>query len=111
MASLQRFVYILRSRSDPSRFYSGRTSNIRKRLASHNAGECTATKKYGPWDLDVLIAFRDEARALAFERYLKSGSGVAFAATSPLMSSVRRKVSPVRIVIIRAKRRVLRRSI
>jgi hypothetical protein len=28
---------------------------------------------------DVLVEFADERRALAFERYLKSGSGVAFA--------------------------------
>jgi hypothetical protein len=27
----------------------------------------------------VIIEFRDQARALAFERYLKSGSGRAFA--------------------------------
>jgi hypothetical protein len=32
-----------------------------------------------PWELDVLIQFSDERRAMAFERYLKSGSGVAFA--------------------------------
>ena len=29
--------------------------------------------------LDAIVAFQDETRALAFERYLKSGSGVAFA--------------------------------
>ena len=77
--ALQRFVYVLRSRNHPSRFYTGRTSNITQRLASHNAGECSATKKDRPWDLDVLVAFRDDARARAFERYLKSGSGCAFA--------------------------------
>ena len=75
----QRFVYVLRSRNHPSHFYTGRTFNIKERLASHNAGECTATKKYRPWDLDVVVAFRDETRALAFERYLKSGSACAFA--------------------------------
>src|SRR5260221_6197509 len=49
------------------------------RLAEHNRGCCTHTAKYGPWSLDVVIEFADERRALAFERYLKSGSGVAFA--------------------------------
>ena len=72
------FVYVLRSRSDPDRYYTGVTANIRDRLASHNAGECTHTVRDRPWDLDVIIGFRDEARALTFERYLKSGSGVAF---------------------------------
>lgn len=37
------------------------------------------TAKYGPWTLDVIIEFADERRAVLFERYLKSGSGVAFA--------------------------------
>lgn len=32
-----------------------------------------------PWAVDVLIKFADETRALGFERYLKSGSGVEFA--------------------------------
>jgi hypothetical protein len=29
--------------------------------------------------IDVVVEFADERRAIAFERYLKSGSGVAFA--------------------------------
>jgi hypothetical protein len=29
--------------------------------------------------IDVVIEFADEERAVRFERYLKSGSGVAFA--------------------------------
>jgi hypothetical protein len=45
----------------------------------HNAGACTHTAKHRPWLLDVVIEFADERRAVAFERYLKSGSGVAFA--------------------------------
>lgn len=49
------------------------------RLAAHNAGKCTHTAGRGPWTIDTLIEFVDERRALAFERYLKSGSGVAFA--------------------------------
>jgi hypothetical protein len=32
-----------------------------------------------PWSLDVVVEFSDEAHTVAFERYLKSGSGVAFA--------------------------------
>jgi len=32
-----------------------------------------------PWIIDVIVEFSDERRALAFERYLKSGSGNAFA--------------------------------
>ena len=32
-----------------------------------------------PWEVDLVIQFAKEARGLAFERYLKSGSGCAFA--------------------------------
>ena len=78
MAAPKRFVYILRSRADFTRYYTGITSNLRARLAAHNTGECTHTAEGRPWDLDVVIAFRDQDRAAALERYLKSGSGVAF---------------------------------
>ena len=79
MATKKRFVYVLRSLSDRDRYYTGVTSNVQMRLSARNAGECVHTARRRPWELDVVIVFRDQARALAFERYLKSGSGVAFA--------------------------------
>lgn len=75
----KRFVYILRSASEPVRYYTGLTSNLVLRLAAHNAGHYTHTADGRPWKIDVVIEFNDERRALAFEQYLKSGSGVAFA--------------------------------
>ena len=79
MASPKPFVYVLRSLSDRTRYYIGVTSDVKARLSSHNAGECLHSARHRPWELDVLIAFRDQSRALRLERYLKSGSGVAFA--------------------------------
>ena len=79
MARKKRFVYVLRSLSNRDRYYIGVTYDVGSRLCSHNAGECVQTTRNRPWELDVVIAFRDEARALEFERYLKSGSGSAFA--------------------------------
>lgn len=73
------FVYILRNGESPRRYYTGHTADVSRRHAEHNAGRCTHTAKYRPWSLDVVIEFTDEQRAVAFERYLKSGSGVAFA--------------------------------
>ena len=73
-----KYVYILESR-DSEHFYIGLTDDLRARLARHNAGEVTHTAKYLPWRIKTYIAFSDEARAVAFERYLKSGSGRAFA--------------------------------
>lgn len=48
-------------------------------LEAHNAGHCAHTASGRPWEIDVLVQFTDERRALAFEKYLKSGSGAAFA--------------------------------
>jgi len=73
-----KYVYILESR-DSEHFYIGLTDDLRARLARHNAGEVTHTAKYLPWRIKTYIAFSDEAGAVAFERYLKSGSGRAFA--------------------------------
>jgi hypothetical protein len=67
-----------RSRSVPARYYTGLTSHVAARLAAHNAGRCTHTSSARPWELVVVIEFADETRAIAFEKYLKSGSGVAF---------------------------------
>ncbi len=76
---LKRFVYVLKNAEVPPRHYTGVTSDVTKRITEHNAGSCTHTAKYRPWFIDVVIEFSDERRAVAFERYLKSGSGVAFA--------------------------------
>ena len=73
-----KYVYILES-LDSEHFYVGITDNLRARLAKHNAGEVPHTSKFGPWRIKTYIAFSDEAQAIAFERYLKSGSGRAFA--------------------------------
>jgi putative endonuclease len=75
----KRFVYVLNSGTVPPRYYTGLTSDVPTRYAEHNAGSCIHTAKYRPWSIDVVIEFADERRAVAFERYLKSGSGVAFA--------------------------------
>lgn len=80
MSNPQRFVYILNSTSDTRRYYTGLTRNVRARLAEHNAGRCRHTGRWTPWRVIVVVAFASEARAIQFERYLKSGSGCAFAA-------------------------------
>ena len=77
--SRKRFVYVLKSRSQPSRYYTGVTSDVAARLAAHNTGQCHHTARGGPWEIDVVVEFADEKRGPVFERYLKSGSGVAFA--------------------------------
>lgn len=72
-------VYILRSLNDPDRHYVGVTMDPNRRLDEHNSGKSIHTNKYKPWELTVCIGFTDSAKAHNFERYLKSGSGRAFA--------------------------------
>jgi predicted GIY-YIG superfamily endonuclease len=74
-----RYVYILESLSAVERFYVGVTSDLKARLKKHNAGQVTHTSKFAPWRIKTYIAFSDDLQALRFERYLKSGSGRAFA--------------------------------
>ena len=79
-----KYVYILTSVNDPERHYTGITANVEERLAKHNSGAVKHTCKFRPWRLNSYVAFSDEKRAVAFERYLKSGSGRAFAKKTSL---------------------------
>jgi predicted GIY-YIG superfamily endonuclease len=72
-----KYVYILESIAFPAETYIGLTDDLRARLAAHNAGQARHTSKLKR--LLTSIAFADEEKAVAFERYLKSSSGRAFA--------------------------------
>ncbi len=75
----KRIVYILRSVADPLRHYVGITNDVQGRLGWHNDGPCGHTINHRPWTLVVSIEFPTERDAVRFEKYLKSGSGRAFA--------------------------------
>lgn len=74
-----RYVYLLRSESTPKQTYVGSTADFQKRIKQHNSGESPYTARFRPWRPIVVLRFEDDAKAEAFERYLKSGSGHAFA--------------------------------
>lgn len=74
------YVYILDSLSHPGCHYTGLTDNLQARLAKHNEGGCIHTAKHKPWQIRIAVAFRNREQAAAFESYLKSHSGRAFAA-------------------------------
>jgi predicted GIY-YIG superfamily endonuclease len=80
MSDSKRIVYILKNEAQPPCYYTGLTSDLPARLDAHNAGRCRHTARGRPWQIDVILEFADEPRAVAFERYLKSGAGCAFAA-------------------------------
>jgi putative endonuclease len=73
------YVYILESLSDAGGFYVGLTNDLTARLSKHNEGGVPHSAKLRPWRIKTAVAFRDRAKAAAFERYLKSASGRAFA--------------------------------
>jgi len=73
------YVYLLESEPEPDRRYVGLTIDLRQRLQDHNAGKSSHTAKYRPWRVVTYVAFSNRSKAEAFERYLKSGSGHAFA--------------------------------
>jgi predicted GIY-YIG superfamily endonuclease len=79
MERQKRIVYIVRSDNFPSRHYTGITSDVRARLQWHNRSTSGYGVRYRPWSLVVSIEFPTEPAARRFERYLKSGSGRAFA--------------------------------
>jgi len=72
------YAYILQSINHPAQLYRGQTSDLKQRLAEHNAGKCIQTSKYTPWKIRFYAAFETSALARKFEQYLKSGSGHAF---------------------------------
>lgn len=74
-----KYVYLLQSRTVPWKRYIGITTDLENRLMAHNTGRSSHTARFRPWKVVVSIRFEDDARAEEFERYLKSGSGNAFA--------------------------------
>ena len=73
------YVYLIESQGQPGQRYVGLTENLKTRMADHNAGRSVHTARFRPWRLVVYVGFAEAGRARAFERYLKVGSGHAFA--------------------------------
>ena len=73
------YTYILRSISQPEQRYIGSTADLKSRLIKHNSGEVPHTSKFKSWKIEAYFAFETNEKAVAFEAYLKTGSGHAFA--------------------------------
>lgn len=69
-----KYVYVLQSKKD-GEWYTGCTSDLRKRFELHRDGKVTATKGRGPLDIIYYEAARDKDDAFDRERYLKTGMG------------------------------------
>ena len=73
------YTYILQSERNPDHHNVGFTEDLAQRLKDHNEGKLPNTARFRPWQVKSAHAFREKGRALAFEAYLKSASGRAFA--------------------------------
>ena len=72
------YVYILRNLGDGEK-YVGFSTDLKTRLHVHQSKNVRTTKKYAEVRLEFYAAFHNKQKALAFEKYLKRGSGFAFA--------------------------------
>jgi putative endonuclease len=68
------YVYVLLSDSD-KRFYTGATSDLKKRIAMHNDGKVPSTRERRPLELIYYEASVNKEDAFRREKYLKTGMG------------------------------------
>ena len=73
------YVYLSQSVKHPQRKYIGKTEYLKQRFETHNSGGSVHTKLHRPWKLILVVGFDNKFKATAFEKYLKSGAGRAFA--------------------------------
>ncbi|MBI2420712.1 MAG: GIY-YIG nuclease family protein [Candidatus Levybacteria bacterium] len=71
------YTYILKNHVT-SRYYIGYSPNLKNRLIKHKSGKVLSTKSNLNYELEWYCAFKTKDKALAFEKYLKTGSGIAF---------------------------------
>lgn len=70
------YVYILLC--NDGTYYTGGTQNLEERFERHGKKYVESTRDNLPAKLVFYCAFHDKYKAFEFEKYLKSGSGIAF---------------------------------
>ena len=73
------YVYLLIDVATETHRYTGVIADLKARLAKHNAGEVPHTSKFRQWKVESYFAFETKEKAVAFESYLKTGTGHDFA--------------------------------
>lgn len=71
------YTYILKN-TKTNRYYIGYTPDLKNRLEKHKKGQVFSTKSNLNYQLEWYCAFKTRFQALRFEKYLKTGSGIAF---------------------------------
>ena len=73
------YVYILQSKSTLTKFYVGKTNNLKRRVSEHKNGDCYRTSRNTPWHLYSYFAVNSKVKASDFKKYLKTSRGRRFA--------------------------------
>jgi len=71
------YTYVLRSERD-NKLYIGFTENLEKRILEHNSGLVEATRSRKPFKLIYYEACLERSKAVAREKYFKTGFGRRF---------------------------------
>ena len=64
-------VYILKSLSNENKYYTGYTSDLKKRIQKHNNGEVQSTSKFKPWEINCYFAFNTRRKPCLLNHILK----------------------------------------
>ena len=94
------YVYLLQSEHFPKQQYVGLTHDLRRRVRDDNEGRSPNTAKFCPWILVAYFALPHEKTAIAFEKYLNSGSGRAFINATSFNS--RKTITPIGFSVLNA---------
>jgi putative endonuclease len=70
---LMHYVYILRLNDES--LYTGRSDDLKRRIAEHRLGKVKSTKHKRPIALIYYEAYIEKSDAIARELYLKTGDG------------------------------------
>jgi len=68
------YLYIIQSLKD-NNFYTGTTSNLKRRFSEHNGGKNFSTKNRGPFKLIYYEAYLLKEDVKKREKYLKTSMG------------------------------------
>jgi len=74
------YTYVLRSEKD-KKLYVGWTDNLSRRVEEHNRGKVNSTRLRTPFELVYYEACLDKDKAIAREKYFKTGFGRRFLRT------------------------------
>ena len=71
------YIYVLYSELS-SKYYTGQTANIEKRLKRHNQGSVPSTRYGKPWKLVLQLEVTDRSEAVILEKKIKKRGAKRF---------------------------------